>query len=27
VETKLPLLDLNDVDGIAQFILKKMELR
>ena len=27
VETKLPLLDLNDVDGIAQFILKKLELR
>jgi len=26
VETRLPLLDLNDVDGIAQFILKKMEL-
>ena len=27
VETKLPLLDLNDVDGIAQFILKKLELQ
>jgi len=27
VETKLPLLDLNDVDGIAQFILKKLELK
>ena len=27
VETKLPLLDLNDVDTIAQFILKKLELR
>jgi molybdopterin-guanine dinucleotide biosynthesis protein B len=27
VETELPLLDLNDVDGIAQFILTKMELR
>ena len=27
VETKLPLLDLNDVDGIAEFILKKLELR
>ena len=26
VETKLPLLDLNDVDGIASFILKKLEL-
>ena len=26
VETKLPLLNLNDVDGIAQFILKKLEL-
>ena len=26
VETKLPLLDLNDVDGIAGFILKKLEL-
>ena len=26
VETRLPLLDLNDVEGIAQFILKKMEL-
>jgi molybdopterin-guanine dinucleotide biosynthesis adapter protein len=27
VETKLPLLNLNDVDGIAQFIVKKMELK
>ena len=27
VETRLPLLDLNDVDGIAQFILQKMELK
>ena len=27
VQTKLPLLDLNDVDGIAQFILKKLELQ
>ena len=27
VETKLPLLDLNDIDGIAQFIIKKMELK
>ena len=27
VQTKLPLLDLNDVDGIAQFILKKLELK
>jgi molybdopterin-guanine dinucleotide biosynthesis protein B len=26
VETKLPLLDLNDVDAIARFILKKLEL-
>jgi molybdopterin-guanine dinucleotide biosynthesis protein B len=26
VETKLPLLDLNDVDGVAGFILKKLEL-
>ena len=26
IETKLPLLDLNDVDGIAQFIVKKLEL-
>jgi molybdopterin-guanine dinucleotide biosynthesis protein B len=26
VETKLPLLDLNDVDGIASFILRKLEL-
>ena len=26
VETKLPLLDLNDVDGIAQFIVKKLDL-
>jgi molybdopterin-guanine dinucleotide biosynthesis protein B len=26
VETRLPLLDLNDVDGIASFILKKLEL-
>jgi molybdopterin-guanine dinucleotide biosynthesis adapter protein len=26
VETKLPLLDLNDVDGIASFILNKLEL-
>jgi molybdopterin-guanine dinucleotide biosynthesis adapter protein len=27
VQTRLPLLDLNDVDGIAQFILQKMELK
>jgi molybdopterin-guanine dinucleotide biosynthesis protein B len=27
VETRLPLLDLNDVEGIAQFILKKLELK
>ena len=27
VETKLPLLDLNDVEGIAQFIVKKLELK
>ena len=27
VETQLPLLDLNDVDGIAQFILKKLKLK
>jgi molybdopterin-guanine dinucleotide biosynthesis adapter protein len=27
VETKLPHLDLNDVDAIAQFILKKLELQ
>jgi molybdopterin-guanine dinucleotide biosynthesis protein B len=27
VDTKLPLLDLNDADGIAQFIVKKLELR
>ena len=26
VDTKLPLLDLNDVDGIAQFIVKKLQL-
>jgi molybdopterin-guanine dinucleotide biosynthesis protein B len=26
IETRLPLLELNDVDGIAQFILKKLEL-
>ena len=26
VETKLPLLDLNDADAISQFILKKLEL-
>ena len=26
VETKLPVLDLNDVDGIANFILRKLEL-
>ncbi|HET7298050.1 MAG TPA: molybdopterin-guanine dinucleotide biosynthesis protein B [Burkholderiales bacterium] len=26
VETKVPLLDLNDVDAIASFILKKLEL-
>ena len=26
VETRLPVLDLNDVDGIASFILKKLEL-
>jgi molybdopterin-guanine dinucleotide biosynthesis protein B len=25
VETKLPLLDLNDVAGIAEFILKKLD--
>jgi molybdopterin-guanine dinucleotide biosynthesis protein B len=27
VETRLPLLDLNDVDGIAAFIVKKLELK
>ena len=27
IETKLPLLDLNDVDGIAAFVLKKLELK
>jgi molybdopterin-guanine dinucleotide biosynthesis protein B len=27
VETRLPLLNLNDVDGIAEFILKKLELK
>jgi molybdopterin-guanine dinucleotide biosynthesis protein B len=27
VETKLPLLDLNDVDGIAQFIVGALELK
>ena len=27
VETKLPLLDLNDVDSIAGFILKRLELK
>ena len=27
VETKLPLLDLNDVDAICSFILKKLELK
>ena len=27
IETKLLLLDLNDVDGIAAFILKKLELK
>ena len=27
VDTKLPLLDLNDVDGIAQFIVTKLELK
>lgn len=26
IDTQLPLLDLNDVEGIAQFILKKVEL-
>ena len=26
IETKLPLLDLNDVDAISQFILRKVEL-
>ena len=26
IETKLPLLDLNDVDGVAAFIVKKLEL-
>jgi molybdopterin-guanine dinucleotide biosynthesis protein B len=26
IETKLPLLDLNDVEGIADFILRKLEL-
>jgi molybdopterin-guanine dinucleotide biosynthesis protein B len=26
VETKVPLLDLNDVDGIASFVVKKLEL-
>jgi molybdopterin-guanine dinucleotide biosynthesis protein B len=25
VETRLPLLDLNDIDGISKFILKKVE--
>jgi molybdopterin-guanine dinucleotide biosynthesis protein B len=27
IETRLPLLDLNDVDAICEFILKKMELK
>jgi molybdopterin-guanine dinucleotide biosynthesis protein B len=27
VDTKLPLLDLNDVDGIAQFIVTKLEMK
>jgi len=27
VQTRLPLLNLNDVDGIAQFILQKVELK
>jgi len=27
IETALPLLDLNDVDGISQFILGKLELK
>ena len=27
IETELPLLDLNDVDGIAAFILNKLELK
>jgi molybdopterin-guanine dinucleotide biosynthesis protein B len=27
VDTTLPLLDLNDVPGISEFILKKLELR
>jgi molybdopterin-guanine dinucleotide biosynthesis adapter protein len=27
VDTKLPLLDLNDVDGVAAFIVKKLELK
>jgi molybdopterin-guanine dinucleotide biosynthesis adapter protein len=27
VETKLPLLDLNDVHAISEFILKKLELK
>ena len=26
VDTRLPLLDLNDVEGIADFIVKKLEL-
>jgi hypothetical protein len=26
VDTRLPLLDLNDVEGIAAFIVKKLEL-
>jgi molybdopterin-guanine dinucleotide biosynthesis protein B len=27
IDTRLPLLDLNDVDGICAFILKKLELK
>jgi molybdopterin-guanine dinucleotide biosynthesis adapter protein len=27
IETKLPLLDLNDVEGISDFIVKKLELK
>jgi molybdopterin-guanine dinucleotide biosynthesis protein B len=27
IETKLPLLDLNDIEGICQFILRKLELK
>jgi molybdopterin-guanine dinucleotide biosynthesis adapter protein len=27
LDTKLPLLDLNDIDGVAAFIVKKLELK